>query len=107
VVPQIVVTPPAYPPLNVRTRLKGFRLSRGRTAAPVPAQVVIVPPAYPPRGVRAWIKGLRLFRGRANPAVVHVCDCTTHRPNTGTTARPGTGITARPNTGTTGRPCDC
>jgi hypothetical protein len=36
-----------------------------------------------------------------------VCDCTTHRPNTGITARPGTGVTARPNTGTTAQPCTC
>jgi hypothetical protein len=35
------------------------------------------------------------------------CDCTTHRPNTGTTTRASTGTTARPSTGTTTRPCSC
>jgi hypothetical protein len=67
---QVVVNAPSYPPQPVRTRLRGLRIFRGRTAAPVPTQIVVVPPAYPPQSVRTRLRGLRLFRPRAAaPAV--------------------------------------
>jgi hypothetical protein len=105
--PQIVVTPPAYPPRPVRSRLKGLRLARPRAAMPVPQQVVIVPPAYVPVLARFKRRIAGLFRGQTVTPVAEVCDCTTHRPNLGTTARPGSGMTVRPDSGTTARPCSC
>jgi hypothetical protein len=50
---------------------------------------------------------LRPFWPQQRPSLVIECDCTTHRPYTGTTARPGGGTTARPSTGITVRPCVC
>jgi hypothetical protein len=50
---------------------------------------------------------LRPFWPQQRPSLVIECDCTTHRPYTGTTARPGGGTTARPSTGITARPCVC
>jgi hypothetical protein len=105
--PQIVAAPPAYSPPASRPRLKGLRLARGRSSMPTPPQVVLIAPKTLPVAARIRAKLAGIFRGQSVTPVPAVCDCTTHRPNSGTTLRPGTGSTARPAAGTTTRPCSC
>jgi hypothetical protein len=105
--PQIVAAPPAYPPPASRPRLKGVRLARGRSSMPTPPQVVLIAPKTVPVAARIRAKLAGIFRGQSVTPVPAVCDCTTHRPNSGITLRPGTGSTARPAAGTTTRPCSC
>lgn len=73
--PQVVVVPPAYPPLPARGKQRMWSLRRRRA------------------GLEGWMVG-----AAPNP-------CVTPRPNTGTTGRPGSGITSRPDTGVTDDPC--
>jgi hypothetical protein len=59
--PQIVLTPPPYPPQVMRVRPKMLRWFRGREAQPVPPPVVVTPPAFiPDRSHRtrlfAWVR---------------------------------------------------
>jgi hypothetical protein len=62
------------------------------TAAPL---VITAPPA------RAQAVRTVIVAGAAD------CDCTVHRPFTGTLARPSSGVVARPSTGVVQRPCVC
>lgn len=94
---QAVIAAPPYPPRGVRARIRGVRLTRGRSAsppstqdipvrsarprvkvvratraravAPVPPQTVLAAPAYPPRGVRVRLAGVRAARPRRTQVV--------------------------------------
>lgn len=54
---QVIAQPPAYVPMPVRARLRGWRIFRSRIAAPIPQpQAPIVPPAYVPLAVQIRTK---------------------------------------------------
>jgi hypothetical protein len=65
--PQIVLTPPPYPPQVVRVRPKMLRWFRGREAQPVPPPVVVTPPAFVPD--RSHRTRLFTWVRREHPAV--------------------------------------
>jgi hypothetical protein len=52
--PQVVLTPPAYPPQGVRQRARALRAYRGhQSSGPVPPQLAVTPPALVPGRGRA------------------------------------------------------
>lgn len=66
---QVAVAAPAYPPANIRSRLRGIRTVRGRTAPFIPDQILVAAPAYPPSTIRTRLRGIRIGRGRATPFI--------------------------------------